>query len=53
MTDLKKKTREFGIFQLFGNLIANDTNVHLLLNPELPWQKQRSTRIISAPANRT
>jgi len=41
-----------GIFRLFGNVIANDTNVHLILNPEPPPQKQPSTRIISAPAKR-
>jgi hypothetical protein len=49
----KKHIENLEYFNSLDSLIANDTNVHRILNPELTWQKQRSTRIISAPANRT
>jgi hypothetical protein len=49
----KKQLENLEYFNSWNSVIANNTNVHHILNPELPRQKQRSTIIVFVPVNRT
>jgi hypothetical protein len=36
------------MFNCLGSVITNDADVHVKLHPELPWQKQNSTRLFTS-----
>jgi hypothetical protein len=40
----KKQLENVKYFNHFGSRITSDEMLHVKLDPELPWQKQHSTR---------
>jgi hypothetical protein len=50
----QKQLENVEYFNYLGSMITNDARFTLKLNPELPWQKQHSTRRkFFSPANWT